>query len=140
MRDYKRLQAWRRAHTLVLSVYEATDHKQRNGPPGLVGQIRRAAMAIPTNIAEGCGHASPREFARFLAIACASAVELEYLLLLARDLGVIPHAVHGSNATETVGVRRMCHSLRSKVLDGDGGPQVGLPRNTPVSGDSAPPG
>jgi four helix bundle protein len=116
MRDYKQILAWQRAHALVLSVYHATDHKQRCGPPGLVGQIRRAVMAIPTNIAEGCGHNSPREFARFLAISCASAVELEYLLQLARDLDVIEPNAYASTTSETIAVRRMCHALRSKLL------------------------
>jgi four helix bundle protein len=126
MRDYQRIRVWRRAHALVLSVFDATNIERRHAPPGLIGQIQRAVMAIPTNIAEGCGHASSREFARFLAIACGSAVELEYLLLLARDLGVLAQDRYDGIASETVSIRRMCFSLRRRVVSAE----------TPQSGDA----
>jgi four helix bundle protein len=116
MRNYNQLTAWQRAHALVLSIFRSTDHVGRRGPPGLVSQLRRAAMAIPTNLAEGCGHDSRREFARYVAIASASAVELDYLLLLAHDLGVIDAAAHARLEAETVAVRRMCRGLRTFVL------------------------
>jgi four helix bundle protein len=116
MRDYRHLTVWQRSHALVLTVFRCTDRVARRGPPGLVSQIRRAVMTIPTNLAEGCGHDSRREFARYLAIASASAVELEYLLRLAHDLGVIDAPQHESLAAETVAVRRMCRGLRARVL------------------------
>ncbi len=116
MRDYRHLTAWQRAHALTLAVFRCTDRVGRRGPPGLVSQIRRAVMTIPTNIAEGCGHDSRREFARYLAIAAASAVELEYLFRLANDLGVIDAAQHETLCVETVAVRRMCRGLRARVL------------------------
>ncbi len=73
-------------------------------------------MTIPTNLAEGCGHDSRREFARYVAIAAASAVELEYLLRLAHDLEVIDSAQHATLHDETVAVRRMCRGLRAYAL------------------------
>jgi four helix bundle protein len=115
MRDYEQLHVWRRSHALVLAAFRASEKARRSGPPGLVGQLRRAAMAIPTNIAEGCGHDSRREFARFVSIAAASAVELQYLLRLSRDLGVIVPDAYAELAAETTAVRRMCRGLRKHL-------------------------
>ncbi len=115
MRDFHQLDVWRRAHQLVVAVHRATDTRPR-APSGLTGQLRRAAMSIPTNIAEGCGHDTRREYARFLAIASASAVEVEYLLLLARDLGQLTAPECEALARETVAIRRMCRTLRHRIL------------------------
>jgi four helix bundle protein len=119
MRDYQQLTVWRRAHALVVAAFRGTERARRRGVPGLVGQLRRAVMAIPTNIAEGCGHESRREYARFLAIAAASATELEYLLLLAKDLGILAAEDHVALTAETIAVRRMCRALRARVLAED---------------------
>ena len=116
MRNYNDLTVWQRAHALVLAVFECTDAVGRGAPPGLVSQFRRSAMTIPTNLAKGCGYDSRREFARYLAIAAASAVELEYQLQLARDLGVLSELQYGPLTSETIAVRRMCRALRDHVL------------------------
>ena len=86
MRDFRTLKVWERAHRLTLDVYVATRDYPREELYGLTSQTRRASMSIPANIAEGCGRYGEKELSRFLEIASGSATELEYHLLLARDL------------------------------------------------------
>jgi four helix bundle protein len=85
MRDFRELKVWHKAHQLTLAVYSATKTFPRDELYGLTSQIRRAAVSIGANIAEGAGKNSPAEFGRFLQIALGSASELEYHLLLSGD-------------------------------------------------------
>lgn len=91
MKNYKELLVWQKGHAFVLDVYEIT----RNFFPkeelyALTSQLRRAAISIPTNIAEGCGKFTQRDFAGYLQISFGSAQEAEYLLFLSFELGYIP--------------------------------------------------
>ena len=88
---------------------------KRGEYPGLVSQLRRAAASIPANIAEGCGHSGEREFARFLQMALASASELEYHLLLAVDLGMLPRDTYRELDSAVTEVKRMLTSLIQQV-------------------------
>jgi len=72
-----------------------------------VSQIRRACTSIPTNVAEGCGRGTKNELARFIDIATGSASEVEYQLLLARDLGYLPEDQHINLSAEVTEIRRM---------------------------------
>ena len=90
MKDFRNLKVWEKSHQLALAVYKATSTFPRHELYGLTSQIRRACASIPANIAEGCGRSGDAELARFLQIAMGSASELEYHLLLARDLGFLP--------------------------------------------------
>lgn len=86
MKDFRNIKTWEKAHELVQIVYRETSNMPTDERFGLTTQIRRAAVSIPTNIAEGCGRDSDRDFARFLHIAMGSASEVEYLCLhLARS-------------------------------------------------------
>ncbi|MBN2304852.1 MAG: four helix bundle protein [Anaerolineae bacterium] len=89
MRDFRTLNVWEKAHALTLAVYKASATFPTDERYGLTSQIRRAASSIPANIAEGCGREGDAELRRFMVIAMGSASELEYHLLLARDLGLI---------------------------------------------------
>jgi len=89
MQNYKDLRVWERAHLLVLDVYNLTEKLPSTEIYSLTSQIRRAAVSIPSNIAEGCGRNSQKEFANFLNVALGSANELEYQFLLAKDLQYI---------------------------------------------------
>jgi four helix bundle protein len=89
---HERFEAWRCAHRLALEVYDATDRWPRNEMYGLTSQARRAAISIPTNIAEGAARHGRREFARFLNISLGSLAELSYLLLFSRDRGLCDEA------------------------------------------------
>ncbi|MCH7937255.1 MAG: four helix bundle protein [Proteobacteria bacterium] len=106
-RDFRSIKAWERAHRLTLEVYRATSGFPSDERFGLVSQMRRACSSIPTNIAEGCGRNTETELARFIDIATGSASEVEYQLLLARDLGYLPNDQHHSLSSEVVEIRKM---------------------------------
>ena len=82
-----------KAHNLTLLIYRATQKFPKEELYGLTSQIRRSCGSIPANIAEGCGRSGDVELARFLQIAMGSASELEYHILLARDLNLIDNSV-----------------------------------------------
>jgi four helix bundle protein len=86
MGDCRKLNVWNRAHKLALASYRATLRFTAIERFGLTSQIRRAAASIPANIAEGCGRRTDGQFRHLVRIALGSATELEYQLLLARDL------------------------------------------------------
>lgn len=87
--DYKDLGVWKKSHELTLNIYKATSEFPTQEQYGLTSQIRRAAYSIPMNIAEGKGSLYKKEYIRFLGIARGSACELEYQLILSRDLGYL---------------------------------------------------
>jgi four helix bundle protein len=89
MKDFRELKVWRKAHELTLAVYQITASFPREELYGLTAQLRRAGSSIAANLAEGCGRNGDAEFARFCSMAMGSASELEYHLLLARDLKLI---------------------------------------------------
>lgn len=119
MSDYRKLKVWRLAHTTRLAIYQATEGYPSDERFGLVDQTRRAASSITSNIAEGAGHESSREYARFLTYAVASANEVEDHLLLARDLGYISHEVWAGVAGDVAKVRAMLTRLRQFHRRGD---------------------
>lgn len=86
MQDFRKLTVWEKSHALVLSIYRATATFPQSERYGLTSQMRRAAFSVPANIAEGCGRAGRSELKQFLHMSLGSASELDYFLLLARDL------------------------------------------------------
>jgi four helix bundle protein len=86
-RSYKELIAWQKAMDLVSDVYSVSQEFPRDEIYGLTSQVRRAAVSIPSNIAEGQGRRSPKEFVQFLRIARGSIAEVETQLLIAVRLG-----------------------------------------------------
>ena len=90
MLAHERFRAWQLAHELTLAVYQCTERWPVVERYGLTSQVRRAAAAVPTNLAEGASKHGRREFRRFADIALDSIAEVAYLLLLARDLGILP--------------------------------------------------
>lgn len=89
MKDFKKQEVWRRSHQLTLEIYKVSQQFPKEEIYGLTSQIRRAVSSIPTNIAEGCGRRTNSELANFLNIASGSASELEYEILLAKEIGYI---------------------------------------------------
>ena len=86
MRDFREIKVWNKAHALTLEIYKASSQFPREEIYGLTGQMRRSSSSIPANIAEGFGRGGNAELARFLQIGMGSACELEYHVLLAKDL------------------------------------------------------
>ena len=115
MKNFRDLEVWSLSHQLTLQAYRATQRFPAEERFGLISQIRRAAASVPANIAEGCGRKGNSEFHRFLQIAMGSASELEYHLLLARDLDYLEEPTHESLHQSTTRVKRMLASLINKV-------------------------
>ena len=118
-RDFRKLKVWEKSHHPALDVYRATAHFPTDELYGLTSQARRASASIPANIAEGCGRGGNSEFSRFLRITMGSASELEYHVLLARDLDLVGAEEYQRLTTKVAEVKRMLTSLMSRLnLDG----------------------
>ncbi len=117
MGDYRNLHVWKKAHALTLEVYAFSAHLTRERAWELRSQLLRAAISIPSNIAEGSGRGSNRDFRRFLRHSLGSTNELEYDLLLARDLGLLPAGDFEHMAGRIAEVRRMLSGFIGKLTD-----------------------
>ncbi len=115
MKNFKELKVWVKAHQLTLAVYQATSTFPSTELYGLTSQTPRSCASIPANIAEGCGRNGDAEVCRFLQIAMGSATELEYHLLLARDLNFIQASEYESLVENLVEVKRMFASFIKKL-------------------------
>jgi len=89
MHNFKELKVWQISRQLVKSVYELSGSFPTEEKYGITSQLRRCSVSIPTNIAEGCGRNTDKDFAHFLNISLGSAYELESLLFLCFDLKLI---------------------------------------------------
>jgi four helix bundle protein len=115
MKDFRTLKVWEKSHALVLAIYKATSLFPKQELYALTGQIQRAAVSIPTNMAEGCGKDSDRELGRYFKIAMGSSSELEYLLLLAHDLNYLPDDNYQSLYHDLVEVRKMLNAFIQRL-------------------------
>ncbi len=111
MQDFKKLKVWSKAHSFVLDVYGATKAFPSIERYGLTAQLRKSAVSIPSNLAEGCGRGSTGAFASFVQIASGSACEAEYQLLLSRDLGYLEQDEHARLSEQVAHLERMLTSL-----------------------------
>jgi four helix bundle protein len=111
MQDFRKLDVWRRSHAFALRIYKISRQLPADERFGLSSQIRRAASSIPANIAEGCGRRGRTELRQFLHISMGSASELEYFLLLARDLDLIDTHSHRESEQELFEIKRMLAGL-----------------------------
>jgi four helix bundle protein len=111
MKNFRKLHVWERAHLLTLWIYKVTKAFPKEERYGLISQMRRAGASIPTNIAEGCVRTKGTEFGRFLEIALGSASELEYLLVLVRDLHMITSSDYEALSNEVIEIKRMLTSF-----------------------------
>ena len=123
MQNFRRLHVWERAHQFALDVRIATESFPRTGYGELKTQLVRAAESIPTNIVEGCGASSRKEFARYLDISIKSTFEVEYQLQLAKDYSILLPNRWESLSSEVVQIRRMLDGLRKSVLTADRNPE-----------------
>jgi len=115
MQRFTDLKVWQRSHALTLEIYRLTATFPDVERFGLTSQIRRAAASVPSNIAEGSKRATRKDYARFLNVAEGSAAELEYFMILARDLGFIAEQRMNQVNGEIQEIERMLYRLRTKV-------------------------
>jgi len=115
VKDFHELKVWQKAHQLTLAVYQVTATFPREERYGLTSQLRRCSASIPANLAEGCGRNSDAEFARYCSIAMGSASELEYHLLLAKDLKLIKPNDHVELSQRAIELKRMLTALIQKL-------------------------
>ena len=115
MKDFRDLKVWEKAHAITLEIYRVTNSFPRDERYGLTSQIRRCSASFAANIAEGCGRRGNGEFHRFLQVASGSASELDYHLLLARDLCFLGNDQYGSLAKQLGELRRMLTALILRV-------------------------
>ena len=115
MRDFRTLTVWQKSHQVVLRIYKVTEAFPREERYGLTSQIRRASVSIPSNIAEGCGHRSDSEFARYLQLAAASATELQYHIILARELSYLEPEHYKELAENIEELKKMLSTFIKRV-------------------------
>ena len=113
MQDYRKLSVWKKAHYIVIDLYRVTGEFPNSELFGLTSQTRRACVSIPANIAEGCGRNGGAELIHFLGIAQGSASELDYHLLLAKELGLVRQQDYVQLYDQLNEVRRMITSLKN---------------------------
>ena len=115
MQDYRKLVVWQRAHRFVVIAYQTLATFPTEEKFELTSQLRRALVSIPTNLVEGRSRHSARSFAAFIDISGSSAAEVEYLLLLAHELGYLEATKYRHLAAEIDEIRRMLGALHSQV-------------------------
>jgi four helix bundle protein len=116
MQDFRKLRVWQRAHAFELTVDKFVRRLPRQCPVAKKSQLTRSTESVPANIAEGCGAATQREFARFLDSAIKSTSEIENHLLSIKGKRYATAAECEELIDEISQIRRMLYSLRKKVL------------------------
>ena len=109
MQNYKKLMVWEESHKLVLQLYRITKLFPKEEQFGLTSQLRRTAVSVPANIAEGCGCYTQNDTARFFQIALASLHESEYYILLAKDLDYV-------NAVEFKNLISLSNNIKAMLI------------------------
>jgi four helix bundle protein len=121
LKNYRDLKVWQRSYRLCLEIYKITKRFPNEERYGLASQIRRAAVSVPSNIAEGYGRKTTPEYIRFLYIAYGSICEMETQILLSGDLGYIETGKletlqEGIGEVERM-LKALTKSLERKALD-----------------------
>ena len=119
MQDFRQLLVWQRAHELTLAIKQIVRTFPKSGYGDLKSQILRATDSIVSNIVEGCGAATRKEFARYLDISIKSASEVDYRLQLARDDGCLTYQAWRPLSDQIVDIRKKLFALRRAVIAAD---------------------
>ena len=115
IRSFKDLEAWKYGHTLVLSIYRVTNRYPKNEQFGITNQMRRAAVSITSNIAEGFSRQSSKEKCQFYSIALGSLTELQNQLLISKDIGYLAEADFQKIDGESLFTQKLIHGLLKYV-------------------------
>jgi len=114
MQNYKKLKVWHDSHTLTLNVYSCTKQFPKEELFSMTSQMRRSAVSIAANLAEGCGKSSNKDCKRFFEIALGSANETEYYIILTKDLGYLTDEKHDELFSQINQIKAMLISLIKK--------------------------
>ena len=117
MRNHRDLQVWNKAYALTLEIYKVSRSFPKEELYGLTSQMRRAAISVGANLAEGCGRSSIAEMGRFVRIAMGSAAELDHHLLLCKDLGFLSEVDHRQFLANLTEVRKMLSALLDSITN-----------------------
>lgn len=112
---FKELQIWQRSRAFCSVIYKLTADFPETEKFGLVNQLRRASVSIPSNIAEGSSRSSNKDFVRFLTISIGSAYEIETQLLIASDLNFISNKDLGTTVNELNEIIKMISKFKSSL-------------------------
>ncbi len=115
MHNFKELKVWQNAMSLTKAIYLITDQFPDKERFGLTSQIRRSAVSIPSNIAEGSGSGTAKDFVHFLHITFGSACELETQIILANELTYISHLQTEEINNQINEIKRMLIGLKKKL-------------------------
>src|SRR5882757_3736396 len=120
MRNFQKLDVWKKSHELTLAIYQLTATFPSNERYGLTSQLQRASASIGANLAEGCGRETDADYKRFVQMASGSACEVEYHLILARDLSLIDTKTYDQLSDDINEIKRMLcgltHYLENELL------------------------
>lgn len=115
MQDYKDLLVWQKSHEFVIGIYKSLINFPKEETYNLVSQLKRASTSIPANIAEGAGRFTQKDFASYLQNALGSSHEVEYLILLSKDLGFLNNELYIIHSQHINEIKAMLISLIKKV-------------------------
>lgn len=115
-KGFTTLKAWQEAHKLVLQIYSITIKFPKEEIFGLVSQLRRAAVSVSSNLAEGSSRISSKEKTNFYRISIGSLIEVENQLLIARDIGYISRPDFEKIRVQVIFVRKLCYGLTKSLV------------------------
>lgn len=115
MNKFKQLNVWQKSIGLPTEIYQATESLPNIEKFGLISQINRCTVSIPSNIAEGAGRNSPKEFKQFLGIAIGSSFELETQLIISKNIGYISEEKLNNLTVQLTEIQSMLIGLRKSL-------------------------
>ncbi|SHM52217.1 four helix bundle protein [Chryseobacterium carnipullorum] len=115
MHNFEKLLFWQKSIVLAKNVYIICQEVSNDEKFGLISQIKRSAVSIPSNIAEGSGRNGSKEFNHFLAVALGSAFELQTQLILIRELNLLPEEKINALLSEVSEIQRMIYSFKNNL-------------------------
>ncbi|UWX62237.1 four helix bundle protein [Chryseobacterium oranimense] len=115
MHNFEKLLFWQKSIVLAKNVYIICQEISNDEKYGLISQIKRSAVSIPSNIAEGSGRNGSKEFNHFLAVALGSAFELQTQLILIRELNLLPEEKINTLLSEVSEIQRMIYSFKNNL-------------------------
>ena len=115
--NYKTLKKWQKSVDLAVKVYKSTEQFPREEVYGLTSQVRRSAVSIPSNIAEGSGRNSDKEFNNFLGYSQGSSFELETQLIIANRIGLLKNATFQDLQENITEIQKMNYALKRRLTN-----------------------